>query len=104
MDFCNSIVFTTFMKYKYRTCKWCGTVYFPVSRKFAEQEVEKFNRYFMTLSVATQLSNYGGKNSSVAHYEYCWCKNSYKNFRAFKKGDCPDGVTISPIIYSRMKP
>jgi hypothetical protein len=80
-----------------RTCK-CGRVYFGVSRAYAEAAVKRFNEYFDGLSPDTQRDFYGGNRSSIASYEQCWCGTSYKEFRPFKEGDCPDGVTMSPII------
>lgn len=80
------------------TCLKCGEVYFEVSREFAIDEVERFNKYFDSLPKNEQDDYYGGIKSKVSNYEFCWCKNIYTNFRDFKMGDCPDGVTISPII------
>lgn len=80
------------------TCTKCGEVYFTVSRKAAEKEVREFNRYYHSLSKEHQQDFYGGKKAKLLTYEKCWCGNSYKNFRRTKKGDCPDGVTLSPII------
>lgn len=40
----------------------------------------------------------------MSHYEHCHrCGGSYKNFREYKEGDCPDGVTMSPIIKEEEK-
>lgn len=81
-----------------RTCLKCGTVYFGVTREFAKDEVERFNAYFATLAKKEQDDYYGGKGSSIKTYENCYCGSSHTNFRDFKPGDCPDGVTMSPII------
>ncbi len=80
------------------TCNKCGWVWMEVSRDHAENEVRKFNLYFDGLSKKEQDDYYGGNKSSIKHYDGCHCGNSYKNFRDFKPGDCPDGCTISPII------
>jgi hypothetical protein len=80
------------------TCLSCGTVWMAVTRAYAEEQTKHFNGYFDTLSSGQRDDYYGNKPASVASYEKCWCSNSYKNFRKFKQGDCPDGCTISPII------
>lgn len=88
---------------KDRTCNKCNRVYFSVSRKYAEKQVAEFNVFYEGLSKQKQQEYYGGKSSSITDYETCWrCGNSYKNFRAAKKDDCPNGSTMNPIIYSRM--
>jgi hypothetical protein len=81
------------------TCLECGWVYFAVSREHAEAEVSKFNEYFDGLSKVTQEEFYGGRKASIQQYEVCWCGNPYTNFRESLPGDCPDGVTLNPIIY-----
>jgi hypothetical protein len=83
-----------------RTCNKCGWVYFGVSREYAENQLNEFNRYFDTLSREDQELYYGGKDSDISQYEKCWCGNDYTNFRDSREGDCPDGVTISLIISS----
>lgn len=87
------------INYNERTCNKCGWVHFGVTREFAENEVKRFNDYFNTLTEDKQQKHYGGKCSSIAQYDRCFfCGNSYTNFRDFKEGDCPDGVTLGPII------
>lgn len=82
------------------TCNTCGWVHFGVTRKYAEDEVERFNKYFDGLPKETQEQLYGGKKSSIAQYEKCnLCGNNWKNFRLAKEGDCPPGCTIGPIIH-----
>ena len=72
---------------------------FEVSRKYAVQEITDFNEYFDSLSEKEQDQFYGGKRSNIMNYEHCGvCNGSYKNFREFKVGDCPDGCTLNPII------
>lgn len=80
------------------TCKKCGWVYFGVSREHAEAEVKRFNEYFYKLSQKNRKRLYGNKPASIQLYEKCWCGNDYTNFRPSRRGDCPDGCTISPII------
>jgi len=80
------------------TCLKCGWVYFEVTRGYAQDEVKRFNEYFEALSKEKQDDYYGGKGSNIKQYEYCWCGSTYKNFRDSKKGDCPNGVTMSPMI------
>ena len=86
-------------KIKELTCNKCGWVHFAVSREFAENEVKTFNEYFNTLTEDKQQQYDGGKCSSIKQYENCFfCGNNYTNFREFQEGDCPDGVTLGPII------
>lgn len=80
------------------TCKACGWVYFGVTREYAENQVKEFNEWFDKQPVNVQ-SFYGHCGASMDTYLNCWCGNEYKNFRDSKGGDCPDGVTISPILY-----
>lgn len=79
------------------TCTKCGTVHMAYTREQAEISVENFNRYYDTLTPELQKEYYGGKGASVLDYQQCWCGS--KNFRAFKEGDCPEGVTIGPVIW-----
>jgi hypothetical protein len=81
------------------TCKKCGSVAFEVTRKYAVQEVSDFNEYFDSLPFKEQDQYYGGRRSSILNYEHCGrCGASYKEFRTFQEGDCPDGCTLNPII------
>lgn len=82
-----------------RTCNKCGRVAFAVSRAYAETEVAKFNTWFEQQTQETK-DMYGGEGSSIEEYERClMCGGSYENFREAKEGDCPNGCTLSPIIY-----
>ena len=83
-------------QFKQVTCKKCGTVYIAVSRVFAELEIASSAIFLKSLSKKDK--ELYQSDLTIASYEYCWCKNHYKNFRAFKKGDCPDGCTLSSII------
>lgn len=82
---------------KCRTCLKCGWVYFGVSREYAEDEVRRFGEFFHASTPEIQ-EMYGGHPSSIKMYEQCWCGNTYENFRDSLPGDCPNGVTMSPII------
>lgn len=87
------------IKFKTVTCLNCGWVSFQVSREYAEVEVKTFNDYFKTLSLKERKDYYGNKPSSIKNYESCqYCSVSYKNFRDSLPDDCPDGVTMGPII------
>jgi hypothetical protein len=83
---------------KYVTCLNCGWVHMSVSRAFAEKSVKEFNEYYETLTKRKKIDYYDGKKSNIKDYERCGCGNSYKEFRDSKKGDCPDGCTIGPIL------
>ena len=88
--------------YNARTCNRCGWVHVSVTRDFAENEVKRFNEYFDTLTEEQQQQWYGGKNSTIKQYEHCFfCGTNYTNFRDFEEGDCPDGVTMQPIIVDK---
>lgn len=84
---------------KTATCDKCGWVAFQVDREFAEDQVKLFNEYFDRLTKEEQMDNYGGRPSKINDYEECMsCGGSYKNFHDSKEYDCPDGVTLNPII------
>jgi 5-methylcytosine-specific restriction endonuclease McrA len=81
------------------TCRTCGWVHFEVTRAFAEKEVEAFNKFYDALSLQKQEEYYGNHKVSIKDYESCgFCGGLYKNFRKTKKGECPTGCTIGPII------
>ena len=102
LDFVYFTINTFNMKHKHRICKVCKWVAFPVTRKYAEAEVKKFNKYYSTLTEQDQISHYGGHGSSITRYETCtFCGGSYKNFRAAKNSEVPFGSTMGPIIYGR---
>lgn len=82
--------------FKNVTCNKCGTVYMAVPRKFAEHEIEESANFRKSLTKEERKKYQSAL--TIASYEYCWCKNNYKNFRNSKDGDCPDGCTISTII------
>lgn len=79
------------------TCLKCGWVHMAYTRTQAQAEVDKFNEYYNTLDDETK-SHFGGP-SSIDRYENCHCGS--KEFREYIYGDCPIGVTISPVIWER---
>lgn len=82
---------------QYLTCNNCGWVHFAYTRQQAHYSINSFNQFYLNAPKETQ-EMYGGI-SRISHYEHCHrCGGSYKNFREYKEGDCPDGVTMSPII------
>lgn len=83
------------------TCSTCGEVRFEVSLLYALKETVRFNNYFRSLTQEDRENYYGNKKSNIKFYMYCFMGHSYKQFRKFKKGDCPDGVTQSPILKRR---
>lgn len=86
--------------YKESICCLCGWVYFSVSRNYAKEEVDRFNKYYYSLSQKEQNEYYGGRPSSISNYENCYrCRNSYKNFRDLEPDErLPIGITMNPII------
>jgi len=87
------------MNYKTVTCLSCGWVAFEVSRQHALDEVRRFTEYYLNLEPSIQEQFYGNRPASMHDYECCQlCGGSHKNYRDSKYGDCPDGVTMSPII------
>lgn len=82
----------------HRTCLKCGWVAFGITREHAEDQVSKFNDFFDKASQATR-NMYGNRPTSIAEYSHCFfCGGPHTNFRDAKPGDCPDGVTMQPII------
>lgn len=84
---------------KNRTCLKCGWVAFGITRERAKNEVESFNKYFDTLTEKEREDFYGGRRSLIRSYERCFlCGGPHTNFRDSKEGDCPNGVTLQPIV------
>lgn len=76
-------------------CTKCRWTHFAVTRKYAEDEVARFNAYYDTLTPEQQEQNYGNKKASIDGYERCWCGNT-----EFVPGNtAPNGSTIGPVIY-----
>lgn len=89
------------MKMKLKKCKGCGRVYNAVSRKYANDSIEIFNRYYDEMS-DEHKQNYRGK-ASMATYDHCFqCGNSYTNFEEFDSSQEKSlyGKTINPILDS----
>ena len=78
------------------TCVNCGWVHMGISREKAQAEVDSFNEWF-NLQPPEVQDSYGGKPSSIRLYEGCFHCGK-KDFRETKIGDCPNGVTIQPVI------
>ena len=81
-------------KFKYCTCIKCGWVHIAYTRGQAIDSVNKFNSWYNQQNDKTK-SYYAGP-SSLDDYK---CRCGSEEFRAFKKGDCPDHVTVSPVIW-----
>lgn len=89
-----------------RVCKKCNWVAFSVTRDHAQQETEKFNTYFRSLTKKHQQDYYGGKESNIKFYMQCFaCGNPHTNFRRALKADIKraGGHTIQPIMYEPRK-
>lgn len=84
---------------KFVVCKSCNWISFTISRKEAERAVKRFNLFFKTLTLKQRKEYYNNIPSNIKLYEMCAsCGGSYKNFRACKRGDFPDGSTAQAII------
>lgn len=87
------------MNHTYTICNKCGWVHFSYTRKEAQDEVDKFNEFFNTLSEEKQKSYYNGIGASIKSYEHCFrCGASYTEQRIALKEELPLGSTIQPII------
>jgi hypothetical protein len=70
-----------------------------VTLEHAWAERWKFNEYYKTLSLKEQVNFYGGSPSSITQYLMCHACGAFcTNMREYQEGDCPDGVTLSPIV------
>jgi hypothetical protein len=76
------------------TCLRCGWVSFAVTKAEAEREIAEFNAYFASLP-EEQKARYTGP-SSLDQYRCIGCEGS--EFRQARDGDCPDGVTLNPVV------
>lgn len=84
---------------KYVTCNKCKWVHIEVTRKSAQKEVKKFNKYFDSLTKDKQEEYYRSIKSSIELYEGCFrCGNSYKDFNDTLDKEISVGSTIQPII------
>ena len=82
---------------KERTCNKCGWVHFGVTRKFAEGEVDRAEKYLDSLDFHDR-SLYG-RTPRIRDYEHCFnCDGPYTDFSDAREGDCPAGCTTQAII------
>jgi len=82
------------------TCVKCGWVHMAYTRAEAQAEVDQFNSWFVQQTDEVK-EHFGSKQSKIENYEGCdRCGGTA--FRTFKAGDCPDGVTIGPVIINGM--
>ncbi len=79
-----------------RTCSKCGWVHVGVTRAYAENQVKSAIAYLMSLDSETRKCF--GHTPTLDDYTSCWCGASYTTTREHKPGDCPDGVTIGPLL------
>jgi hypothetical protein len=76
------------------TCKRCGWVHMAQTREFAEKEAAGFNAWIETQPAKVRECY---PPSAVPNDSCNVCGG--QDFRAFVEGDCPDGVTISGVIW-----
>lgn len=85
----------------YVTCGLCGWAHSPVSREYAEESVRNFNTFY-DAAPAHVRENYT-QRSDISAYEHCVnCGAHFLEFTESKVGDCPDGCTLSPIIWESL--
>lgn len=68
--------------FKKVTCKNCKRVSMGVTKKFAEDEVNDFNKFYK-------------KKASLKNYKCC----HNMDLRRTKKGECLGGATLSSVIW-----
>lgn len=86
---------------KYLKCDNCGYIHFEISLEKASDEVERFNKYFDSLTKDQQMLYYGGHKSSLETYMECIrCGGHHRNFSDATRLDIDDidGHTINPIL------
>lgn len=76
------------------TCVRCRRVSRAKTREEAEQQVAESNAWIDSLPADEQLRQ---TRASIDMYRCLGCGGT--NFRPSEDGDCPDGVTLSPVIY-----
>ena len=76
------------------TCVRCGRVSRGKTRAEAENQVAESNSWIDSLPADEQLRH---TRSSLDMYRCLGCGGT--RFRPAQDGDCPDGVTLSPVIY-----
>lgn len=77
------------------TCTECGWVSYAVTRAEAESEVASMTRYLATLSAADRRG-WAPEGATLSSY-VCQCGGS--DFRPARAEDCPDGVTVNPVVW-----
>jgi len=79
-------------------CNKCGWVHFAVTYDYAVKQVAEFNEWYNKQPQMTK-DCYGGP-AKLSGYCFCGrCGNTYKDFRAAKAEECPNGSTINPILH-----
>jgi hypothetical protein len=79
------------------TCNKCGRVHVALSRKEVVSYIRRWNEYYERCPEEERL---GRSPDSIGNYEVCLgCGGSYKDFRMSETGDCPAGVTLTPVMY-----
>lgn len=78
-------------------CVECEWVSMGVSRQFALTEIAKFNEYYDTLSPEQQKEYYNNRKSSEDRYVCIHCFGT--EFIPIENDECPNGVTVSAVIY-----
>ena len=86
-------------------------MHMAISREHAKKQTKDFADFWNNAPIPTKLCyfRYGAKASELpekydevehfGQYLNCFrCGESYKNFRESKSSDCPNGVTIQPIL------
>ena len=86
------------------TCQVCGTVHHVISRALAEQSVALANQRNDAISRCgdDEFRPMYFQHEDISRYEHCFnCGAHYFEFAESKVGDCPDGCTLSPIIWDK---
>lgn len=82
-------------------CNKCSWVSMGVTREYAVAQVAEFNAWLAAQKPDVQES-YAGPSTLEKSYSCIRCGN-LDDFRPAKPGDCPDGCTISPVVYEEEK-
>ena len=77
------------------TCIECGRVSRAYTREKAEKQVEESNDWINSLPASEQSRH---TRASLNMYVCLGCGGT--EFRKSENGDCPDGVTLPPVIYT----
>lgn len=76
------------------TCTRCGRVGRAISRDEAGRQVAETNAYIDSLPLSERSRH---TRATLEMYRCVGCGGT--EFRPSEAGDCPDGVTLSPVIY-----